>query len=115
MAGKKGTSYEQYKKEIADESAYNAKKQYVAQGLSCMNKGPIAAIWDKVQALWKYILSNEVSWYQKVAPLAALVYLVSPIDLVPDFIPVAGLLDDVGVLTAAFASMGSVLNKYLKT
>lgn len=34
----------------------------------------------------------------KYLPLAALVYLISPIDLMPDFIPLLGQLDDVGVI-----------------
>jgi uncharacterized membrane protein YkvA (DUF1232 family) len=34
-----------------------------------------------------------------VSALAAIIYLVSPIDLIPDFIPFAGCLDDVVVLT----------------
>jgi uncharacterized membrane protein YkvA (DUF1232 family) len=36
----------------------------------------------------------EVPWHAKAALGGGLVYLASPIDLVPDFIPVAGHLDD---------------------
>lgn len=33
-------------------------------------------------------------WYAKALALAVVAYAVSPIDLIPDFIPVLGLLDD---------------------
>jgi hypothetical protein len=109
---KEGKTFDQFKSEINDVSAFDSKKQFVSSGLNGMNRGPIAAIWENVKALWKYVLSDEVPWYKKAAPLAALVYLVSPVDVVPDFIPIAGLLDDAGVITAAIASIGSILNKY---
>jgi uncharacterized membrane protein YkvA (DUF1232 family) len=114
MDKQKGKTLKQFKSEIKDEKGFNSKKQLVAQNLKGMNRGPIAEIWDTVQGLWKYVSSNEVPWIKKVAPLAALVYLISPIDAVPDFIPIVGLLDDVGVITACVASIGSVLNKYRK-
>ena len=103
-----------YSDDIDNETSFIEKKQYVASSLPTMNRGPISEIWNKVQGLWNYISSENVPWYQKIAPLAALVYLVSPIDLIPDFIPVAGLLDDVGVITAAVASIGDIINKYTK-
>ena len=49
----------------------------------------------------------------KAIVTAALVYLVSPIDAVPDLIPIVGLTDDVGVLTLAFAKLATDLKKYL--
>jgi uncharacterized membrane protein YkvA (DUF1232 family) len=107
--------YRKYARDISDEATFNTKKQYVAKGLAEKNKGPIVEMWDQVQALWRYVASDEVSWVKKVAPLAALVYLVSPIDLVPDLIPLAGLLDDAGVLGIAIASLGSVLNDFRKS
>lgn len=41
----------------------------------------------------------------KVMPLLLAIYLLTPIDLVPDFIPVLGYVDDVGVIVAALALM----------
>jgi uncharacterized membrane protein YkvA (DUF1232 family) len=44
----------------------------------------------------------RVPLYVKTIPLLLLLYLANPIDLVPDFIPVVGYLDDVLVVLLAF-------------
>lgn len=46
---------------------------------------------------------NRVPMYVKVIPVLLLIYLTSPIDLVPDFIPVLGYLDDVVIALLALA------------
>ena len=48
-----------------------------------------------VVALWIAARDLRVPWYAKVAAGAVAAYALSPIDLIPDFIPVLGYLDDV--------------------
>ena len=45
---------------------------------------------------------RRVPWYVKAIPLFLGLYLISPIDIIPDFIPVVGLLDDVLITLLAF-------------
>ena len=45
--------------------------------------------------------------------IGAIIYVVSPIDAVPDIIPVAGWLDDAGVVAAAIGALGTVIASYL--
>jgi uncharacterized membrane protein YkvA (DUF1232 family) len=47
-----------------------------------------------------------------VSALAAIIYLVSPIDLMPDFIPFAGYLDDVIVFSLVLNMVSSDLSDY---
>ena len=48
-----------------------------------------------VVALWIAARDRRVPWYAKAAAAAVAAYALSPIDLIPDFIPVLGYLDDV--------------------
>ena len=48
--------------------------------------------------LYYTLQSESVSLKDKTMILAALGYLISPLDVVPDAIPIAGLSDDLGVL-----------------
>ena len=48
--------------------------------------------------LWFATRHNGVPWYAKALGIFVVAYALSPIDLVPDFIPVLGYLDDVILL-----------------
>ena len=45
-------------------------------------------------ALWLAARDPRVPWYAKLLVGAVVAYALSPIDLIPDFIPVVGYLDD---------------------
>ncbi len=49
-----------------------------------------------------------------VAILSALIYFVSPIDLIPDMIPVLGLTDDAAVIALCWKMVGSDVRDYMK-
>ncbi|MBN8707063.1 MAG: DUF1232 domain-containing protein [Bacteroidetes bacterium] len=77
-----------------------------------MNRGVIAKSWDKVLMLWELICDPDAAWWAKAIAIGALIYLISPIDAIPDFIPVVGLTDDVGVILLAVSQVLSELKKY---
>lgn len=56
-----------------------------------------------VVALWLAARDPRVSWYAKVLAGAVAAYALSPIDLIPDFIPLLGLLDDLLIVPAGIA------------
>ena len=56
-----------------------------------------------IPAVFLSLKSPEIPWYTKALAALALVYALSPIDLIPDFIPVLGYLDDLIILPALIA------------
>lgn len=66
----------------------------------------------KAKALKKEILALHMAathpktpWYAKALVICVVGYAVSPIDLIPDFIPVLGLLDDLFLLPIGIAAV----------
>jgi uncharacterized membrane protein YkvA (DUF1232 family) len=56
------------------------------------------AIKRDVGALWLASRDPRVPWYAKAVAAAIAAYALSPIDLIPDFIPVLGYLDDLAIV-----------------
>jgi uncharacterized membrane protein YkvA (DUF1232 family) len=54
-------------------------------------------------ALYLAVRDPRTPWYAKVVAGAVLAYALSPIDLIPDFIPVIGYLDDLIVVPLGIA------------
>lgn len=53
-----------------------------------------------VVVLWLAARDPRVPWYAKTLAALVTTYALSPIDLIPDFIPVIGLLDDLLIVPA---------------
>lgn len=53
--------------------------------------------------LWLCCRQSDMPWLPKIVALVTVAYAVSPIDLIPDFIPVLGFLDDVILLPLGIA------------
>ena len=74
--------------------------------------------WEKVQLLFSMIKDYKNGLYREIpfktiASLAgALIYVLSPVDLIPDFIPGVGFIDDAALLALVFKSISSDLEKY---
>lgn len=54
-------------------------------------------------ALWLAARDPRVPWYAKALALAVAAYAASPIDLIPDFVPVLGYLDDLIIVPLGVA------------
>ena len=82
------------------------KRSFVENALNGISRGgKLSQVWGKVEQMRRFLWDKNVPFYKKVLPLAALLYLVMPVDLVPDFTPVIGYLDDIAVLLYAYNQM----------
>lgn len=78
------------------------------------------AIKRDVTALYLSARDPRVPWYAKAVALAVAAYALSPIDLIPDFIPVVGYLDDLlivplGILLAVRLIPADILAEHRAT
>lgn len=88
-----------------------------------------SGFWDKIRTVARraginviycalllyYVLkSPRVSWEQKSIILGALGYFILPIDLIPDFIPIAGFTDDLSALITAYAAVKSCITPEIR-
>lgn len=65
----------------------------------------------RARALVRYFRDRDASIFGKLFVLAAVIYVVSPIDAIPD-VPIIGWLDDIGVMSLAVAWMWKVIGRY---
>lgn len=106
----KQTSLELFSKFKSQVNLHSAAR--IAKKIGDMNKGALVKVWGKIGDLWAMIMDNDVPWHNKTIALAALIYVITPIDAIPDLIPALGLSDDVTVVLAAVASLGAALARY---
>lgn len=81
-------------------------------------KGPLSEVWDQLKLMIQMIRAwvsgayREVPSTSLIAIIAGLIYLLSPIDLIPDVIPVLGYLDDIFVLGVVFTQVARDLRAF---
>ncbi len=73
----------------------------------------LRAIIDQFLLTWRLIRDPRVPLWSKGIPLLAVLYILSPIDLIPDVLIGLGQLDDLGLLLGAMRLMEAVVPGYI--
>ena len=82
------------------------------------NRNALTGIWDDLASLlrivknWKSGSYREVPWKTVVLSTGAIIYFLTPVDIVPDVIPVLGFMDDIAVIGWVVGAIRSDLTKF---
>ncbi|MCP3028036.1 YkvA family protein [Halobacillus sp. A5] len=89
-----------------------------ARDKSFKNEGPLSEVWHELQLMFNMVRDWIRGEYQHapkgsiIAILGGILYLLMPFDAIPDFIPVAGLIDDVYILNLVIKQVRSDIDDY---
>lgn len=91
-----------------------------AQRKAERNRDRLGEILDSLQSLFRLITAwmrgryTVVPWRTIVLSIAAILYFANPLDVIPDFLPMFGFLDDAGVLAFVLQSIRKDLDRFLE-
>jgi uncharacterized membrane protein YkvA (DUF1232 family) len=84
------------------------------------NKGTLGEAWEKLHLFFDLVQAYSNGQYRNVAPttiltiLGAILYFVSPLDVVPDFLVGLGILDDAAVISFTLKKLSVELDEFKK-
>lgn len=104
--GVKNFTEEDLEKVKADSEIAKKKSSYLGDQFETFK-----VMWALLQDYWNGDYKN-VPWKLIAAIGFAVAYLVSPIDVIPDFIPILGFVDDAAVFALTLAAFQSEIDTY---
>eukprot|EP00483_Globobulimina_turgida_P007479 UN07493 len=95
---------------LKNEDYYNEQVTRISSVINDYAPQIVQSVWIEVLAMLEFVKDTGKDKQSKLLIVAALVYLVSPVDVIPDSIPVVGYVDDAYVIKW----VADRLNKELK-
>jgi uncharacterized membrane protein YkvA (DUF1232 family) len=83
-------------------------------------QGTLGDAWEKLQLFFDLVNAYSKGEYRNVAPttiltiIGAILYFVSPLDVVPDFLVGLGILDDAAVISFTLKKLSVEINEFKK-
>ncbi len=109
---------EQDTKALLEKHRRAAKLAAQAAAKAQKNKAALQKVWDDLLTLTRLLRAwarreyMTVPWRTLVAVTAALIYFLNPFDLIPDFLPTLGLVDDATLVALVVASISEDLARF---
>lgn len=100
---------EDVEKVIANEAKINSKMANSSKFEKLLSDGKLML--SLVKDYWKKTYT-DIPWYAMTAIVFSLLYVLNPLDLSPDYIPIVGYIDDVTVFSFALTMVNKDLSAY---
>lgn len=126
VAGDEITQSAAFRRATADAEAYvgdqNRMRKLVEDAVGKINtipRGPFGETWPYLLAMVRVIRDFQRGEYRDMSGpklliiIAAIIYFVSPFDVIPDWIPVLGHIDDAFVVSLALKSVRGDLDTFM--
>jgi len=72
------------------------------EGAYQKDPGFLREVWQQLRLVYYLLRDPDVPFYLKFLPFLSVIYLLWPLDIVTDIVPVMGQLDDVAIILAGF-------------
>lgn len=110
--------HEKAAKKFSKEDLSNLTKKDDALKSKFKNNKTLLEYWEDYKLLFSLIkdyskgVYTQIPWLSIVSIGAALAYVLSPIDAIPDFIPIVGFIDDAAVFAFCIRLLSSDIEDY---
>jgi len=84
------------------------------------NKKRVSDFFEKVRTMLRMLRAyisgeyREIPWKSLLMIVGSLLYFMMPLDLIPDFIPITGLADDISIILLVFTSINEDIQAFLE-
>jgi len=84
------------------------------------NKKRVSDFFEKVRTMLRMLRAyisgeyRESPWKSLLMIVGSLIYFLMPLDLIPDFIPITGLADDISIIFLVFTSINEDIQAFLE-
>lgn len=119
VADKTGAWFEEKKNTVTKEDVEKAVDKAEGGIKKLLNSGKsyVVKLGKQAQLLWEMLRDStkkefDIPWASVAAITATLLYLISPIDIMPDFIPALGFVDDGLVIALCISLVRMDLKRY---
>ena len=126
ITGDEITQSSAFRRAVMDAEAYARDPQRLRQlvedavgKINVIPRGPFADTWPYLMAMIRLIRAYHRAEYRDLTEenlrtvLAAIIYFVSPFDVIPDYVPIIGHIDDAVVISLALRSVRADLDTFM--
>lgn len=101
---------------VSPEDEEKVRSGFTQAEMKAKQRGAAKKLLDGVRTLWNMLVDPDytIPWPVKAWVLAGLAYFISPIDAIPDVIPVLGYVDDAAVIAWVLHQISDEVAAYRK-